>query len=56
MIVIFEYNVNSLFSHLIDLEFTGKDFSPWGGLRVAQELMERIDFRCTLNESGLPGK
>ena len=40
--------------HSIDYEYTDKDITAWGGLRLVQELMERIDFRGMLDESGLP--
>jgi hypothetical protein len=38
--------------HSIDYEYIDKDISAWGGLRLVQELMERIDFRNMLEESG----
>jgi len=38
----------------IDYEYTDKDISAWGGLRLVQELMGRIDFRGMLDEAGLP--
>ena len=40
--------------HSIDYEYTDKDITAWGGLRLVQELMERIDFRGMLDEAGLP--
>jgi hypothetical protein len=40
--------------HSIDYEYTDKDIAAWGGLRLVQELMERIDFRGMLDEAGLP--
>lgn len=40
--------------HSIDYEYTDKDISAWGGLRLVQELMERIDFHAMLDEAGLP--
>jgi hypothetical protein len=42
--------------HSIDYEYTDKDISAWGGLRLVQELMERIDFRNMLEQSGPPEK
>jgi hypothetical protein len=40
--------------HSSDYEYTDKEISAWGGLRLVQELMERIDFRGMLDDADLP--
>jgi hypothetical protein len=40
--------------HSIDCEYTDKYISEWGGLRLVEEFMERMDFRGMLDEAGLP--
>ena len=42
--------------HTIDYEYTEKDISDWGCLRLVQELMVRIDLRDMLEHAGLPEK
>jgi hypothetical protein len=40
--------------HSIDYENTDREITAWGGLRLVQELMVRMDFRGMLDEAGLP--
>jgi hypothetical protein len=42
--------------HSLNYEYTDKDISPWGGLRLLQEMMYRIDLRKLLENCGLPQK
>lgn len=40
--------------HAINYEYTDKEISPWGGLRLIQELYERIGMRGMIEGLGLP--
>jgi len=42
--------------HTLDYEYTDKDISPWGGLRLVQELYERIGMRKMIEGLDLPEK
>ncbi|MDI6803131.1 MAG: hypothetical protein QME58_04700 [Bacteroidota bacterium] len=39
---------------LLPYEFSNKQVSPWGGMRIVQELVERIGLRELLERQGLP--
>ncbi|MFA5138367.1 MAG: IS1380 family transposase [Elusimicrobiota bacterium] len=38
----------------LPFEFTDKPVTPWGGLRLVQEMLIRMNFRAALEASGLP--
>ncbi|MBI5595532.1 MAG: hypothetical protein HY928_05515 [Elusimicrobia bacterium] len=42
------------FSQGLPFQFTDKPVTPWGGLRLVQEMLLRMNFRAALMASGLP--
>ncbi len=42
--------------HTLEYEFTDKDISAWGGLRLVKEFMERMELRSMMSNINLPEK
>ncbi len=38
----------------LQLSFTDKEITPWGGLALMKRLLKKVDFREALRGAGLP--